>query len=132
MACQASLIHTDFARGGFAIQPGGLMFKFAVGSREIRFVALSAVALAAWFSPAAGWAYTYEQQQACMGDAFRLCSSEIPDIERVKACMVSRVSELSPGCRAQFRSPSSEAHSYRSSHARRHHRPIRNARRDED
>jgi hypothetical protein len=36
------------------------MFKFAVGSREIRFVALSAVALAAWFSPAAGWAYTYE------------------------------------------------------------------------
>jgi hypothetical protein len=108
------------------------MIKFAVGLREFRFAALPAVALAFWLSPAAGWAYTYEQQQACMGDAFRLCSGEIPDIERVKACMVSRVSELSPGCRAQFRSQSSEAQQHRSSHVRRHHRPIRNARRDED
>jgi hypothetical protein len=132
MACQALVIHSDFARGGFVTQPGGLMIKFAVGLKGFRFVALPAVALAAWLSPAAGWAYTYEQQQACMGDAFRLCSSEIPDIDRIKACMVSRVSELSPGCRAQFRSQSSEAQSHRSAHARKHHRPIRNARRDED
>jgi hypothetical protein len=53
-------------------------------------------------SPAAGQSYTPEQEQACTGDAFRLCSSEIPDISRVTACMVAKKSELSPPCRAQF------------------------------
>ena len=53
--------------------------------------------------PAAGQGYTPEQEQACTADAFRLCSSEIPDIDRVTACMVARRSQLSPPCRAQFR-----------------------------
>ncbi len=131
MACQAPVVHPHFVRGGFAIQSGGLMIKFAVGLRGFRFVALPAVALAFWFSPAASWAYTYEQQQACMGDAFRLCSSEIPNIERVKACMVRLQAELSPGCRVYFRAPESPGSGMRSAHLRKH-RPIRNARRDED
>jgi hypothetical protein len=100
------------------------MINFAPGSREIRVASLPAMVLAFWLSPAAGWAYTYEQQQACMGDAFRLCSSEIPDIERVKACMVHRQSELSPACRSQSRPQSSEAG--RSTHWRKH-RTIRHA-----
>jgi hypothetical protein len=53
--------------------------------------------------PAAGQSYTPEQEQACTGDAFRLCSSDIPDISRVTACMVRNKSQLSPVCRAQFR-----------------------------
>jgi hypothetical protein len=53
-------------------------------------------------SPAAGQTYTPEQEQACTGDAFRLCSSEIPDVARVTACMVAKKSQLSPPCRAQF------------------------------
>ncbi len=44
-----------------------------------------------------------EQQQACMPDAFRLCSSEIPDVGRITACMVHNRSQLSPQCRAFFR-----------------------------
>jgi hypothetical protein len=52
---------------------------------------------------AACHAYTPEQEQACTSDAFRLCSSEIPNVDRVTACMVARKSELSPPCRAQFR-----------------------------
>jgi hypothetical protein len=48
-------------------------------------------------------AYTDEQQQMCTGDAFRLCSSEIPDVDRVTACMVRQRNQLSPGCRAFFR-----------------------------
>jgi hypothetical protein len=48
-------------------------------------------------------AYTAEQQQMCTGDAFRLCGSEIPDVDRVTACMVRQRSELSPGCKAFFR-----------------------------
>lgn len=60
-----------------------------------------AAALSVW--PAAGWAYTADQQQACMGDAFSLCGSEIPDVQRVTACMVRKQAELSPGCRVYFR-----------------------------
>jgi hypothetical protein len=41
--------------------------------------------------------------QACTGDAFRLCSAEIPDVDRVTACMDAKRSQLSPPCRAQFR-----------------------------
>jgi hypothetical protein len=55
--------------------------------------------------PASGHAYTPEQEQACTSDAFRLCSSEIPNVERVTACMVAKKSQLSPPCRAQFRGP---------------------------
>src|SRR5207249_1007496 len=48
------------------------------------------------------YAYSDEQQQMCTGDAFRLCSSEIPDVDRVTACMVQHKSELSAGCKAVF------------------------------
>ena len=54
--------------------------------------------------PGSAWAYTAEQQQACMSDAFRLCSSEIPSIDRITACMAQHKSQLSPACRAQFTS----------------------------
>jgi hypothetical protein len=70
---------------------------------------LLATALSVSIAPAAGQTYTPEQEQACTGDAFRLCSSEIPDIGRVTACMVAKKSQLSPACRAQFRPDPSEA-----------------------
>ena len=50
-------------------------------------------------APAAGAAYTPEQQQACQNDAFRLCEHAIPDEPRVRACMIAKVRQLSPGCR---------------------------------
>jgi hypothetical protein len=53
-------------------------------------------------------AYTPEQQQMCTGDAFRLCSSEIPDVDRVTACMVRQKNQLSPGCRVFFEDPEPE------------------------
>jgi hypothetical protein len=45
---------------------------------------------------------TAEQRAACTPDAFRLCSSEIPNAERVKACMIRQRSKLSPRCAAVF------------------------------
>jgi hypothetical protein len=59
--------------------------------------------------PHAAQAYTPEQEQACTNDAFRLCNSEIPDVDRVTACMVRNKSQLSPPCRAQFGPEPSEA-----------------------
>jgi hypothetical protein len=35
----------------------------------------------------------------CAGDAFRLCSSEIPDIPAITACMMKHRTDLSTGCR---------------------------------
>ncbi len=46
------------------------------------------------------FAYSAEAQQQCTGDAFRLCSSEIPNIPKITACMFKHRSELSPGCRS--------------------------------
>ncbi len=71
--------------------------------RSVQFSLMLMVALSVslWSQP--GRAYTPEQEQACTGDAFRLCSSEIPDVDRVTACMVRNKSQLSPPCRAQFR-----------------------------
>ena len=50
----------------------------------------------------AGHAYTAEQEQFCSGDAMRLCSSEIPDVDRVTACMVRQRTSLSDGCKSVF------------------------------
>jgi hypothetical protein len=73
-----------------------------VQSRNFSFV-LFAVILACFALPKAGYAYTAEEQQACQGDAFRLCGDAIPDVDRVTACMVKKQAQLSPGCRVYFR-----------------------------
>ena len=46
------------------------------------------------------FAFSAEAQQMCTGDAFRLCSSEIPNIPKITACMVKQRANLSSGCRA--------------------------------
>jgi hypothetical protein len=69
-----------------------------------RLGAAAAATLLLVMLPSAGQAYTPEQQQACQPDAFRLCGPEIPDVDRVTACMVAKRSQLSPQCRAFFRS----------------------------
>ena len=51
----------------------------------------------------ASQAYSPEQEQMCTGDAMRLCGSEIPDVERVTACMIQKRASLSDGCKAVFR-----------------------------
>jgi hypothetical protein len=78
-------------------------FMFAIGSGNFRFGLMLAALLSLSILPDAARAYTPEQEQACTNDAFRLCSAEIPDVDRVTACMVRNKSQLSPPCRAQFR-----------------------------
>jgi len=45
------------------------------------------------------FAFSSEAQQMCTGDAFRLCSSEIPNIPAITACMVRNRARLSAGCK---------------------------------
>jgi hypothetical protein len=67
------------------IRQAGLMVAFAVS-----FSALSS---------SSSFAFSAEAQQMCTGDAFRLCSSEIPNIPKITACMFKNRASLSAGCR---------------------------------
>jgi hypothetical protein len=51
-------------------------------------------------SSSESFAFSAEAQQMCTGDAFRLCSSDIPNIPAITACMFKHRAELSTGCRA--------------------------------
>src|ERR1700751_1988445 len=63
-------------------------------------LALTITASLAAMTSTQSFAYSAEAQQQCTGDAFRLCSSEIPNIPKITACMYKHRSELSAGCRA--------------------------------
>ena len=63
-------------------------------------VAASLIALTA--SVSAAEIATAEQRAACTPDAFRLCSSHIPNIPAITACMKKNFNNLSPACKAVF------------------------------
>jgi hypothetical protein len=67
--------------------------------RKVGFALAVAASISA-LSCSASFAFSSEAQQMCTGDAFRLCSSEIPDIPKITACMYKHKAELSPGCRS--------------------------------
>ena len=66
--------------------------------RQAAFVVAFAASISA-LSSTSSFAYTVEQQQMCTGDAFRLCSSEIPNIPAITACMRKNRANQSTGCR---------------------------------
>jgi len=45
---------------------------------------------------------TSEERSSCMGDAFKFCSSDIPHVSKIEACLKANKSKLSPACRAEF------------------------------
>lgn len=63
-------------------------------------LALGFAAIVSIVSTTSSFAFSAEAQQQCTGDAFRLCSSEIPNIPKITACMMKHRSDLSAGCRA--------------------------------
>lgn len=67
--------------------------------RTNRVALLFAVAATA-LSITPGPAFSSEAQQMCTGDALRLCGHEVPNVQRITACMVRLRAQVSPGCRA--------------------------------
>jgi hypothetical protein len=63
-------------------------------------IALAFAASISALSSTSSFAYSAEAQAQCTGDAFRLCSSEIPNVPKITACMFKHRSELSAGCRS--------------------------------
>src|SRR5260221_12696688 len=50
---------------------------------------------------------TYEQQMACTPDVWRLCFDQIPDVNRITACLRQNTAQLSGACRSVFDSNAS-------------------------
>jgi hypothetical protein len=69
---------------GLALSIGGIVAHRAVYAEEYR--------------------GTWEQQMACTPDVWRLCSGQIPDVDRIVACLRQNTPQLSDGCRAVFAS----------------------------
>ena len=78
------------------------------------FVAAAFVAVIASDASAANG--TAEQRWACEHDALTFCSREIPNVDRITACMVNNLKKLSPQCRAQFGQPAAAPESTRNVH----------------
>jgi len=70
------------------------------------FAFMTSLALCGAMLPAVSRAFTQEdQRRLCTPDVLRLCSSEIPDVERITACMHRQRANLSEGCRKVFGKP---------------------------
>ena len=65
---------------GVALSIGGMVAASAVSAEEYR--------------------GTMEQQMACTPDVWRLCSDQIPDVNRIVACLQQNSPQLSSGWQA--------------------------------
>ena len=51
-------------------------------------------------SPSSAFSVTPEGKALCTGDAYRLCSAEIPNLSKITSCMLAKKAQLSAPCRA--------------------------------
>ena len=80
--------------------------------RAARFVVIPAMSLVcgvAFQNAAQSQEYrgTLQQQLACTPDVLSLCGDQIPDTNRIVACLRQNTPQLSEGCRAVFESNAS-------------------------
>ena len=68
------------------IRQAGLVLAFALTASVI--------------STSQSFAFSAEAQAMCTNDAFKFCSSEIPNIDRITSCMLAKKTQLSGPCRS--------------------------------
>lgn len=66
--------------------------------------------------PSVAVAETDDEKQACMSDAFRLCSEAIPDRHSVFLCLMDKKDQLNSACREVMERHAPRRHHY-SGHA---------------
>ena len=79
---------TTFTR---TIRQAGLVLAFAVSIASV--------------SSTSSFAFSSDAQAQCTGDAFRLCSSEIPNVDHIVVCLKQQKPNLSKPCQAVMSSP---------------------------
>ena len=81
------IVKSGAIRAGTAVTVAGILLSTLVGS----------------FSSAnAQYRGTPEMQQACTPDVMRLCNADVPDVDKIVACMKRNRANLSPACGAVF------------------------------
>jgi len=71
--------------------------------KTVRFsVAVAAGLWASTYATASLALGTVEERIACTPDVFRLCSSEIPNVDQIISCMKAKKTSLSQACRTVF------------------------------
>ena len=82
------------------------MRRFLTKQLSVRVQAASVCAALAFLSLGApATAETAEERAACRPDVFRLCAGEIPNRNRIVACLIRKRSQLSPACAVVFTPP---------------------------
>ena len=71
---------------------------------------------------------TMGQQMACTPDVWRLCGDQIPDVNRIVACLQRNTPNLSGACRAVFESNNNEPQSRAAPPPRARAAPVPNGR----
>ena len=93
---------------GFGFQQAAATVGFSNPERRITMLAspsaraaavLASLALSSAPALAQG---TAEERSACMGDAFRFCASDIPDVPAIESCLIKNMSKLSKDCQEEF------------------------------
>ncbi|HXW29846.1 MAG TPA: hypothetical protein VEK55_10825 [Xanthobacteraceae bacterium] len=87
--------------GGIGSKIAGLWAR-TLGAGPTHAFAMAALLLAGSSALAEDYRGTEQQRVACTPDVFRLCSWEIPNVDRIVACLRREKSQLSPGCRQVF------------------------------
>lgn len=77
--------------------------------RRALHAALFASLLTGWGGACYAHSGTADEQQACTPDVFRLCSAQIPNEDRIVACLNRHQAKLSPACRAVMKGDSPKA-----------------------
>src|SRR4051812_13935322 len=90
--------HTNRQQARRALQEPTMTNAFTKTIRNAS-IALAFAASFSAISSTASFAFSSEAQAQCTGDAFRLCSDDIPNIPKITACMFKHRAELSTGCR---------------------------------
>jgi hypothetical protein len=108
----------------FGVTPAG--FPLIVQETEMRsrtlWLSLIFATSLALQSPTQAEEYrgTFGQQLACTPDVLRLCGSEMPDVNRIVACLRQNTAQLGDDCKAVFEAkdsvPSEPAPAKRASH----------------
>lgn len=91
-----------------ALHPNTIQIEHP-GTMKAASCLFTAVTTLSTFAGAPAHANDAEAARLCRGDAFRFCLSEIPDRDRITACMVRNRTRLSPGCQTVFNKPSRPA-----------------------
>ena len=79
---------------------GGFTVKVLFANFIAPGAAIGALVLAASSTAVHAYKVTEAQRKACTPDVLRLCNSEIPNVEKIVACMKANRAKLSPACEA--------------------------------